>query len=46
MLTMSAVTGDEQKVTDLPNLGGVGSWSPDGTVAGRGRGRPAQVERR
>ena len=44
LFTMSAVTGSEQKVTDVPDLIGVGSWSPDGTWLAVARGRPAKVE--
>jgi len=41
VFTMSAVTGDEQKVTDMPGL--LGSWSPDEKWLAVSRGRPAQL---
>ncbi len=44
LFTMSALTGSEQKVTDVPDLLSVGSWSPDGTWLAVARDRPAKVE--
>jgi eukaryotic-like serine/threonine-protein kinase len=43
LFTMSATTGDEQKVTDVADLLGAGSWSPDGQWLAVARGRPAQM---
>jgi eukaryotic-like serine/threonine-protein kinase len=43
LFTMSAVSGDEQKVTDVPDLTDLGSWSPNGRWLAVARGRPAQV---